>query len=350
MNQATTIHASNWHESLRNLRLGRTSLIGAALGAAMLCAGASVLWQNQAASQAQAAARVQKAEMRSLILSTTGEQGAILSKGDSAEERNSLIPLSKLPVEHARAFDSIAAGTPAYAAALKCLTQAVYYEAATEPLEGKRAVAQVVLNRVRHPAYPNSVCGVVYEGVNKPVCQFSFTCDGSLLRAPMASYWEVSRKVAAAALGGYVEASVGSATHYHADYVVPRWAYTLGKIDQLGRHIFYRFKGNAGDASFLSARWSGHESIPALDYGRLRRELLAHENTIATEEFVPGLTVTPAATDRHAATDVGGRIDVTKQWRLSIPDPTEASQNYRALVEGQRETGELASVGGTPSI
>jgi hypothetical protein len=241
-------------------------------------------------------------------------------------------------------------GTPAYGAALKCLTQAIYYEAATEPLEGKKAVAQVVLNRVKHPAYPNSVCGVVYQGVDRPVCQFSFTCDGSLLRAPMASHWEVSRKVAAAALGGYVEDSVGSATHYHADYVVPRWAYTLGKIDQLGRHIFYRFKGNAGEASFLSARWSGHESVPALDFSRLRRELLAHEDASVTEDFVPGLTVAPAATDRHAASDVGGRIDVTKEWRLSIPDPTEASKFYRDLVEGQRIGGELASAGGTPSI
>ena len=68
--------------------------------------------------------------------------------------------------------------------ALLCLTQAVYYEAGFEPLEGRRAVAQVVLNRMRHPAFPKSVCGVVYQGARDPVCQFSFVCDGSLYRAP----------------------------------------------------------------------------------------------------------------------------------------------------------------------
>jgi spore germination cell wall hydrolase CwlJ-like protein len=69
------------------------------------------------------------------------------------------------------------------------MTQAVYYEAAYEPLQGRRAVAQVVLNRVRHPAFPNSVCGVVYQGSNQRVCQFSFTCDGSLNRKPSAAAW-----------------------------------------------------------------------------------------------------------------------------------------------------------------
>src|SRR3546814_8987348 len=91
-------------------------------------------------------------------------------------------------------FAVISTSSPQYASAHRCLTQAIYYEAANEPLKGKRAVAQVVLNRLRHPAYPNSVCGVVYEGVNDPVCQFSFTCDGSLLRQPMARQWNESRR------------------------------------------------------------------------------------------------------------------------------------------------------------
>jgi spore germination cell wall hydrolase CwlJ-like protein len=324
-------------------------LLGAFMAVVVLLIGSVLLWQQQSRAEAQAAQRQQNAQMRNLVLSTSGEQGAILTEGESAEERNALIPVMKLPVERARAFHSIRAGTPEYSAALKCLTQAVY-EAATEPLEGKKAVAQVVLNRVQHPAYPNSVCGVVYQGVDRPVCQFSFTCDGSLLRAPLPSLWEVSRKVADAALSGFVEDAVGSATHYHADYVLPRWAYTLGKIDQLGRHIFYRFKGNAGDASFLTARWSGHESVPVIDYSRLRRELMARDDSEPAAQFVSGLTVAPAATDRHAENDVGGRIDMTKEWRLSIPDPTEASQSYRALVDGQRHSDELASAGSASAI
>ena len=208
----------------------------------------------------------------------------------------------------------------------------------------------MVLNRVSHPAYPDSVCGVVYQGSNQAVCQFSFTCDGSLLRNPVPSLWDSARRVAAAALGGYVEESIGAATHYHADYVLPRWAYTLGKIEQLGHHIFYRFKGRPGSASFLTARWSGHEAIPALDYGRLRREFSGRVAPEPAEQFVAGLTVTPSVADRHAAADVGGRIDTTKQWRLTIPDPVEASQSYRQTVEGQRPGTELAAAEGKPVL
>ena len=87
--------------------------------------------------------------------------------------------------------------------ALLCLTQAVYYEAGFEPLAGRRAVAQVVLNRMRHPAFPKSVCGVVYQGRRSPVCQFSFVCDGSLYRAPAPAAWREAKAVAEAALGGY---------------------------------------------------------------------------------------------------------------------------------------------------
>jgi spore germination cell wall hydrolase CwlJ-like protein len=106
--------------------------------------------------------------------------------------------------------------------ALTCLTQAVYYEAASEGVDGGRAVAQVVLNRMRHPGYPASVCGVVYQGADRPTgCQFTFTCDGSLLRAPVQALWARSRKIAEEALKGRVFATVGHATHYHADYVLP---------------------------------------------------------------------------------------------------------------------------------
>ena len=129
-------------------------------------------------------------------------------------------------------------------------------------------MAQVILNRVTHPAYPSSVCGVIYQGFADPVCQFSYTCDGSLARRPMASLWRQSREVAAAALGGYVERSVGSATHYHADYVVPYWAYRLEKVRVEGRHIFYRFPGSAGRSASFVARWNGRESKPAFNPDR----------------------------------------------------------------------------------
>ena len=126
--------------------------------------------------------------------------------------------------------------SPQFLSALDCLTQAVYYEAGFESEAGKRAVAQVVLNRVRHPAFPKSVCGVVYQGSERTTgCQFSFTCDGSLARIPARTAWGSARQVAQSALSGWVERSVGTATHYHANYVVPYWASSLDKIVQIGR-------------------------------------------------------------------------------------------------------------------
>jgi spore germination cell wall hydrolase CwlJ-like protein len=143
---------------------------------------------------------------------------------------------------------------------LECLTEAIYYEAAREPVEGQRAVAQVVLNRVRHPAYPNTVCGVVFQGHERRTgCQFSFTCDGSLGRRPMAPYWQNARRVAEEALAGYVHAPVGYATHYHANYVVPYWASSLVKSANIGTHIFYRWTGGWGRPHAFTDRYAGVE-------------------------------------------------------------------------------------------
>ena len=128
--------------------------------------------------------------------------------------------------------------------ALQCLTAAIYYEAASEPDGGQRAVAQVVLNRVAHPAYPKTVCGVVYQGSERPTgCQFSFTCDGSLARAPQRYFWQRAEDVARAALSGYVYAPIGLATHYHTIQVNPYWAPSLRYLTTIGAHRFYAFNG-----------------------------------------------------------------------------------------------------------
>ena len=147
--------------------------------------------------------------------------------------------------------------------ALLCLTQAVYYEAGFEPLEGRRAVAQVVLNRLRHPAFPKSVCGVVYQGAGSGVCQFTFVCDGALYRAP------AQRRLAPAPSrsparrsAGYVDTTVGEATHYHADYVAPRWAPLLAKVAQIGQHIFYRWPGAWGQPAAFTGRYIGEPRDP----------------------------------------------------------------------------------------
>jgi hypothetical protein len=149
--------------------------------------------------------------------------------------------------------------------ALTCLTQAIYYEAASEPDAGQRAVAQVVLNRVAHPAFPKTVCGVVYQGSDRPTgCQFTFTCDGALARVPNRLFWDRAMSVARAALAGYVYAPAGLATHYHTAAIHPYWADSLNFIGQIGAHRFYRLGGPAGaPVLFNPAVYRGAEPIAA---------------------------------------------------------------------------------------
>jgi spore germination cell wall hydrolase CwlJ-like protein len=147
--------------------------------------------------------------------------------------------------------------------AIDCLTAAIYYEAATEPRAGQEAVAQVVLNRLRHPAFPKSVCGVVYEGVGTAsACQFTFACDGSTSRRPIAALWENARQIADAALSGHVASQIGAATHYHAAYVSPYWRASLTQVGQIGNHIFYRMPGQRGAPAALIGQYNNDESAP----------------------------------------------------------------------------------------
>ena len=146
------------------------------------------------------------------------------------------------------------------AASLQCLTAAVYYEARSEGLEGQRAVAQVVLNRVRHPAFPKSVCAVVYQGSKRRTgCQFSFTCDGSMRARREPGAWAQARRVAATALAGGVYGPVGLATHYHASYVRPWWAAAMRRAVSVGSHIFYRWRGEWGDPKSFRRPYLGGE-------------------------------------------------------------------------------------------
>lgn len=148
--------------------------------------------------------------------------------------------------------------------AAECLTAAIYYEARSESDQGQRAVAQVVLNRVAHPAYPGTVCGVVYQGSERSTgCQFSFTCDGSLARRPNPMFWERARRVAGAALAGYVEPVVGLATHYHTIQIHPYWAPSLNHITTVGAHRFYSFRGRAGQSGTFRFAFGGGEPMPA---------------------------------------------------------------------------------------
>lgn len=145
---------------------------------------------------------------------------------------------------------------------LDCLTQAVYYEARGEGRAGMQAVAQVVLNRARHPAFPKTVCGVVFQGAARRTgCQFSFTCSGAMRARVNSAAWNRSRAIASAALSGQVHAAVGNATHFHTTAVSPGWRGSLVRVGQVGSHVFYRFGGRSGAGSAFSyqPRRSGSE-------------------------------------------------------------------------------------------
>jgi hypothetical protein len=157
----------------------------------------------------------------------------------------------------------INAGSSDYPRALKCLTDAIYYESATESDSGQRAVAQVIINRMRHPTYPNNICGVIYQGSERRTgCQFSYSCDGSMARTPSPIHWDRARRVAMSALAGYVHAPVGMATHYHTVNIYPYWAPSLHFLGTIGAHRFYRWKGSAGRPSAFFRGYAGNEPFP----------------------------------------------------------------------------------------
>ncbi len=243
---------------------------------------------------------------------------------------NALRPGSKFPPPAARPF-VLKASEEDRLRAEECLTQAIYYEAATEPLEGMEAVAQTVLNRVRHPGYPKSVCGVVYQGSQRITgCQFSFTCDGSLARVPNPTLWERARAVAKKALGGYVLKSVGTATHYHADYVAPYWAPTLYKIHTIGRHIFYRWTGPWGLPPAFTGKYAGGE-------GNLSQAILEglDSRTQGSQLIGQTLTATPETRTLTLAVD-GVTRTYTVQDLVAMPAGAEAPRVDGALAPTRR--------------
>ncbi|WP_225206584.1 cell wall hydrolase [Novosphingobium huizhouense] len=142
----------------------------------------------------------------------------------------------------------------------RCLTLAIAYEAGNEPLAGREAVAEVVLNRLAHPAFPKSVCGVVFQGWRRATgCQFTFTCDGALRRRLLPQTLAAARAVADAALSGRLPHRVPGALNYHADYVRPYWAPTLDRVAKLGAHIFYRPLQGGVPVSGKDRDWSQDE-------------------------------------------------------------------------------------------
>jgi hypothetical protein len=273
---------------------------------------------------------------------------------DQALEINQTIPLASGPNPAASPF-AFKGDSAARKRALECLASAVYYEAGSEDVDGERAVAQVVLNRVRHPAFPASICDVIYEGSTRPTgCQFTFTCDGSLYRQPDLAGWRRAYKVAQFALGGYVYAPVGYATHYHANYVVPYWAPTLAKNAIVGAHIFYRWAGGWGRPAAFVKNYSGHEpNATALRNAALAAEA-ATANQQASEESaievvgqIPGAELKAAAPGRVA---IRFNLDAARKASNEAPHEDyakkfEASDNLRWSLSNEIVAGDEKPLG-----
>ena len=164
--------------------------------------------------------------------------GAVPMSMAAARVSNAAVPLHPRRRRIARRF-VFRGGPAAREQAAECLATAAIYEAGSDR-RGQRAVMQVILNRVRTPGFPKTVCGVVYQGSGRVTgCQFSFTCDSSVRRRPERLGWLGARRTARHALAGYVFADVGRATHYQTDWMVPYWRDSLVKVARVGTHLFY---------------------------------------------------------------------------------------------------------------
>jgi spore germination cell wall hydrolase CwlJ-like protein len=230
-------------------------------------------------------------------------------------------------VTAARPFSTNMASAIDRGRALECLTAAIYYEAASEPLQGQEAVAQVILNRARHPVFPATVCGVVYQGSERAGCQFSFACDGAMQRVPSAGGWARAARVAAAALAGYVYAPVGLATHYHTYAVTPAWNRSLVMTDMIGAHLFHRWKGYWGTAAAFRQIYRGGEPVPGPHaLMPVSPVVPAAPPVIAAAAPAP---ITPVATIRPPYADSGAAKSLPKGGDDRLPPPSTVLDKWK---------------------
>ncbi len=252
MKNATDIHAPAHHTGL-GLDVNWTLRSLLAAGLLSVCVVASAMSATVNASRAEEerqreAAIAQEAELvADLATYLAAETAATRQAMDGPRLKPAVatgdLIASEDPTEGLASFDF----TDLTVAKLdaeerRCLAQAIYYEARSEPRVGQLAVADVVLNRVKSPVYPNSICGVVFQGSERRTgCQFSFTCDGSMQARVNKRKWKESQDLSGAILAGVRAPISRNATHYHADYVNPHWADTLTPTATIGTHKFYKF-------------------------------------------------------------------------------------------------------------
>jgi spore germination cell wall hydrolase CwlJ-like protein len=246
---------------------------------------------------------------------------------DDAKSANARIPFVS---------DNIVAAMPLrftgsaedFARARDCLAAAVLYEAGDDE-KGQRSVAQVVLNRARHPAFPASVCGVVFQGSERRTgCQFTFTCDGAMARRYSDLAWLRAQSVAMSALNGSVDASVGLATHYHTDWVRPYWSDSLEKIAVVDTHLFFRWPGFWGTPRAFRSAVSGVEaSIP-----KMAALSLAHGNSPALVGAAALETPSPAIGEPEVKAEIGAAPGNSRDTLLVVLDRRAAADAFVAYA------------------
>lgn len=254
-----------WARTVARYGTGRPRLALAAAGVLLvaLCLGAVLLLRGGGDGNSRVDAATRVAALSDLparpdeIEARGAKARSVLPPAD-ARARNTAVAFWPGPLDAARPF-AFQGSEVDRARALDCLATAVLYEAGDDTV-GEAAVAQVVLNRVRHPAFPATVCGVVYQGAERATgCQFTFTCDGSLRRQMPDAAWRRAREVARRALAGGVDRTVGLATHYHTDWVYPYWSPELRKLARVGSHLFFGWPGSWGAAGAFRHEYRGNE-------------------------------------------------------------------------------------------
>jgi spore germination cell wall hydrolase CwlJ-like protein len=221
-----------------------------------------------------------------------------------------------------------------------CMAQAIYYESRNEPLAGQLAVAEVISNRMRDHRYPDTACGVVFQGATRTTgCQFTFTCDGALGRKPKGTAWEQAQEIAAHVLMNLAEDRTGGATHYHATYVDPVWSAGLIKTDKIGLHIFYRFPRGSEWAAVRRASASRSAPAPvvaAAETKDLNSESLSVLREATTDEMKVAATVEASAapatvtTSTRTITNGAPRLTTASDGSFEIASADTGIDSYAA--------------------
>lgn len=215
----------------------------------------------------------------------------------------------------------------------ECMAQAIYYESRNEPLAGQLAVAEVISNRMRDHRYPDTACGVVFQGSTRTTgCQFTFTCDGALGRKPKGTAWEQAKEIAAHVLMNLAEDRTGGATHYHATYVDPVWSAGLIRTDKIGLHVFYRFPRGSEWAQVRSASASRSAAAPVLTAAAEKQDRDAAALSVLRTASAAPATVT---TSTRTITNGAPRMTTVRDASYEVASNDTAMSGVSAYAASQ---------------